>query len=174
MRRWREEDRVPFAASGMDPEVMRFFPHISGQEESDEKADRFQHLFETVGVYPWVIEIPGELPFAGIVGISDNRLALPFDDPLQVGWRLVSSVWNRGIATLAARLSLIDFFERSDEETIVAYTAVANDASQRVMEKIGMVREYEFQHPLVPMESPLAKSVVYRLNRTDFYKRKPL
>ena len=171
MRRWRDEDRPAFAASGMDPDVMRYFPQMSTQAESDQKADKFLHLFETVGVYPWVIEIPGEIAFAGIVGISENSIPVPFDDPLQVGWRLVTSVWNRGIATVAARLALIDFFERSDEKTIVAYTAIANIPSQRVMEKIGMTREYEFPHPLVPAGSPLSQSVLYRLNRKDFERR---
>jgi ribosomal-protein-alanine N-acetyltransferase len=35
LRRWREEDREPFAAMNADPDVMRYFPRPLSKAESD-------------------------------------------------------------------------------------------------------------------------------------------
>ena len=35
LRRWRRDDRAPFAALNADPEVMRHFPAPMSREESD-------------------------------------------------------------------------------------------------------------------------------------------
>ncbi len=169
LRRWRKEDREPFAASGQDSQVMRYFPRLYTREECDATVDRFLHLFETINIGPWAVEIPGEVDFAGFVGIFGNRPELPFDDPYQIGWRLIPSAWGRGIATLTARASLLDYFERSRENEIVAYTALVNGPSQRVMERLGMTRDIEFPHPLVPEDSPVRDHILYRLDRKAFY-----
>ena len=49
----------------------------------------------------------------------------------------------------------------------MAVTAVGNEASRRVMEKLGMTsdRAEDFDHPLVPAGHPLARHVLYRLKR---------
>ncbi len=169
LRRWRDEDREPFAASGQNSQVMRYFPSLRTREQCNATVDRFLNLFETIGIGPWVVEIPGEAAFAGFVGIFDNPPELPFNDTYQIGWRLIPSAWGRGIATLASRASLLDYFERSDEDGIVAYTALINEPSQRVMERLGMTRDIEFPHPLVPEGSPVRDHILYRLDRKTFY-----
>ena len=39
LRRWRDDDRAPFAAMNADPEVMRYFPSIMTRQESDQMID---------------------------------------------------------------------------------------------------------------------------------------
>ncbi len=173
LRRWREEDREPFAASGQDAQVMRFFPRLYTRDECDITIDRFLNLFATVNIGPWVVEIPEETAFAGFVGVIDNRPELPLGTTYQIGWRLIPSAWGRGIATCAARLSLTDYFRRGNENCIVAYTAVANRPSQKVMERLGMRRDKVFAHPLVPESSPVRDHVLYRLDRKDFSGNNP-
>ena len=42
MRRWRDEDRAPFAAMNADPVVMRYSPRTMSHEESDAFVDRIE------------------------------------------------------------------------------------------------------------------------------------
>ena len=46
MRRWRDEDRAPFAALNADPAVMRFFPAPLTRADSDAAIDRFEQRFD--------------------------------------------------------------------------------------------------------------------------------
>lgn len=41
-RRWKEQDRLPFAGMTADPEVMRYFPKPLVKEEADRLIDRFE------------------------------------------------------------------------------------------------------------------------------------
>jgi RimJ/RimL family protein N-acetyltransferase len=58
------------------------------------------------------------------------------------------------------------FSELKFNET-VSFTTVANDASRRVMERIGMTRHPadEFDHPRQPAGHPLRPRVLYRIAR---------
>lgn len=53
MRRWREEDRDPFAAMSADPEVMRYFPAPLDRAASDALVDRIEDLFRRQGFGLW-------------------------------------------------------------------------------------------------------------------------
>jgi RimJ/RimL family protein N-acetyltransferase len=48
---------------------------------------------------------------------------------------------------------------------IVAFTAVGNSNSRRVMEKIGMIRDPrgDYDHPRVEVGSPVRRHVLYRI-----------
>ena len=85
---------------------------------------------------------------------------MPFDDSLEVGWRLVRHGWGHGYATEAARAALEVGLEQVD--SVVSFTAVVNERSWRVMERLGMRRESEFDHPRVPDGSPLKRHYLYR------------
>ena len=52
---------------------------------------------------------------------------------------------------------------------IVAYTFVENYRSQRVMEKIGMIRDPQgdFQHPHLPTDHRISKSILYRIKQSE-------
>ena len=52
-------------------------------------------------------------------------------------------------------------------------TALGNAASMRVMERLGMVRSIEFDHPLVPEDSPLRRHILCRLLSTSHHERRP-
>ena len=70
LRRWRREDREPFAAINADPRVMQFFPTLLSRAESDARADRIEAHFEQHGFGLWAVEIVGVTPFAGFIGLS--------------------------------------------------------------------------------------------------------
>lgn len=167
LRRWRPEDREPFAALNADPRVMEHFPATLSREESDAAVDRIDASFDANGFGFWAVEIPGATPFAGFVGLSIPRFEAPFTPCVEVGWRLAAEHWGRGYATEGALAAVAFGFERIGLPEIVSFTVPANLPSRRVMEKIGMRRDEkgDFDHPLLPEGHPLRRHVLYRIAR---------
>ena len=54
--------------------------------------------------------------------------------------------------------------------TQLSFTAVTNAQSRRVMEKLGLERDHDgdFEHPGVPVGSPLRPHVLYRITRERY------
>src|SRR5690348_1329453 len=96
LRGWRESDREPFARMNADPEVMRHFMRPLTRQESDGFADRIERQFEDLGFGPWAVEIPGEAPFIGFVGLLRHTFPAHFTPAVEVGWRLDQRFWGRG------------------------------------------------------------------------------
>jgi ribosomal-protein-alanine N-acetyltransferase len=87
---------------------------------------------------------------------------------VEIGWRLARAYWGQGYATEGARASLRYGFETLGVTEIVAFTAVGNAPSRRVMDRIGMTRDPDgdFDHPLVPIGHPHRRHVLYRIRRS--------
>ncbi|MBC5828846.1 MAG: GNAT family N-acetyltransferase [Candidatus Eremiobacteraeota bacterium] len=99
---------------------------------------------------------------------------MPFAPAMEVGWRLAFEAWGRGFATEGALGALGFGFERFECDEIVALTAAINLRSQRVMEKLGMMRDSadDFEHPKLPAAHRLRRHVLYRLRRDAFFARR--
>jgi RimJ/RimL family protein N-acetyltransferase len=170
LRRWRREDRAPFAEMNADPAVMEFFPKLMSRRESDALADRADALFDRFGYGLFAVEINGGDPFVGFVGLSPFTAAepspLPFAPGVEVGWRLARDVWGQGYAPEAAAACLEFAFDAGLDE-IVSFTSVLNERSQSVMRKIGMRRDPvdDFGHPRLAESDPLRPHVLYRTRR---------
>jgi RimJ/RimL family protein N-acetyltransferase len=163
LRRWRESDREPFARMNADAEVMRFYVAPYSLAESDAFIDRHDAEFDDHGYGPWAVEIPGQAPLIGYVGLSLH----PYFPTPEVGWRLDKPYWHRGYATEAARAAIDDGFERVGLEEIVSFTSPLNLPSIRVMERLGMTHDPadDFDHPNVPAGHPYRRHVLYRLRK---------
>jgi len=165
LRPWRQSDLALFAEQNADPLVMRFLNGVLTREESDTYVARAErHLAET-GFGKWAVEAPGVAPFIGAVGLSRVRFTASFTPAVEVAWRLHRRYWGQGYATEAARAAIEDGFTRVGLQEIVALTALGNLASMRVMERLGMTRTIEFDHPLVPEGNPVRRHILYRLSR---------
>ncbi|MEM8557624.1 MAG: GNAT family N-acetyltransferase [Bacteroidota bacterium] len=169
LRRWQDRDLEPFAALNADPRVMRYFPRPLARSESDAVAARIRTHFDTHGFGLWAVEIPDVTPFAGFVGLAVPRFEAPFTPCVEIGWRLATAYWGRGIATEAARAALAYAFDTLGLDEVVSMTAVENLPSRRVMEKIGMTHDPadDFDHPLLPEGHPLTRHVLYRIRRDE-------
>ena len=64
---------------------------------------------------------------------------------LEVAWAVAAPRWGQGVATAIGRKA-ISFARELGVGEVVAFTRVDNVASLRVMEKLAMTREREFQH----------------------------
>jgi RimJ/RimL family protein N-acetyltransferase len=167
LRRWRAADRAPFAALNADPRVMEFFPGLLSRADSDALVVHVETHFAAHGFGPWAVEVPGELPFAGFVGLSVPAFAAAFAPCVEIGWRLDAELWGRGYATEAARAALAFGFAQLGLAEVVAFTVPANVRSRRVMEKVGMTHDPadDFDHPELPVRHPLRHHVLYRARR---------
>lgn len=174
LRRWREEDRAPFAAMNADPRVMEFFRAPMDRAASDGFVDRIEAGFEERGFGLWAVEVPGVVPFAGFVGLSVPRFEAPFAPCVEIGWRLAFDCWGRGYASEGARLALRHGFAVAGLAEIVSFTAEGNLRSRAVMERIGMRRDpaEDFDHPLIPDGHRLRRHVLYRIG-PDAYPSAP-
>jgi ribosomal-protein-alanine N-acetyltransferase len=68
---------------------------------------------------------------------------------VEIGWAVASRYWGRGVATAIGRHGLTAAAERGIAN-IVALTRVDNLPSRRVMGKLGLVYEREFEHAGYP------------------------
>ncbi len=92
--------------------------------------------------------------FCGVGFWRDNP------DP-EIGWWLARRYWGRGLATEAARAALRDALERARLDRIVSIARPENTASIRIMEKLGLERDSEF-------ESDGVRLLRYRIDRTRY------
>jgi len=167
LRPWRDVDLAPFAALNADPRVMEHFPSVYDRAQSDATAARIRGGFDERGWGLWAVEIPGVTPFAGFVGLSVPGFAAAFTPCVEIGWRLAHAYWGSGYATEAAMVAMDFGFETLGLAEIVAFATVGNRRSRRVMHKLGMTRDpaEDFDHPVLPAESPHRRHVLYRLSR---------
>jgi RimJ/RimL family protein N-acetyltransferase len=164
LRRWRDEDRVPFAALNADFEVMEFFPSALTRRESDDLVDRIESVFAERGFGLWALEVKATGTFIGFTGLNPVAFEAPFCPAVEVGWRLAREAWGSGFASEAARASLADGFDEVGLDEVVSFTFAGNRRSRAVMERIGMHRDpaEDFLHPRL-VGHPLAPHVLYRM-----------
>ena len=164
LRRWREEDREPFAQMNCDPAVMEFFSALLTRAESDALVDRAEAHFAANGFGPWATELRETGEFIGFIGLSIPRFVAHFTPCVEIGWRLAAAYWGRGLATEGARaVGEIAFGDLGLKE-LVSFTSVANMRSRRVMKKIGMTHDPadDFDHPSLAEGHMLKRHALYR------------
>jgi len=174
MRPWREDDLPAFAALNADPEVMRYFRAPLSRAESDARVQRIRGHFDQHGFGMWAVEVPGEAPFIGHVGLAWVPFEEYFTPCVEIGWRLARAYWGRGFATEGAAAALDFAFDRLGLAEVVAFTVPANLRSRRVMERLGMTHTAgeQFDHPSIPQGHEIRRHVLYRIGRARWQSRR--
>jgi RimJ/RimL family protein N-acetyltransferase len=173
LRRFRDDDRAPFAEMNADPRVMRHFPATLTRLESDATVERIRANFHARGFGLWAIEVPGQAEFIGFTGLMPPSFEAHFTPCIEVGWRLASGYWGNGFATEAARAAVRFGFEQLGLREIVSFTVPTNVRSLRVMQKLGMHHALadDFDHPRLPEGHALRRHVLYRLSQDAWLAR---
>ena len=166
-------DRQPFATMNADPEVMTYMSRSLDRSGSDLFMARIQDHWDAHGFGLWAIERPNDGAFLGFAGLSAPAFEAPFTPAVEVGWRLARTAWGHGYATEAGAAALDHGFEALGLAEIVSFTAVGNDRSRRVMERLGMTHDPvdDFDYPLVPPGHIVHRQVLYRLLSTGWRSR---
>lgn len=165
IRPWRDADRAVYAGFNADPVVRRFYQSMPTPAETNAIIDRFIAGFAADGHGFLAVERKSDGAFIGDVGIGPVTFPLRGNPPVEIGWLLGQQYWGQGYAPEAARAWIAHAFDTLGLPEVVAFTAVPNLPSQRVMTKLGMTRDPagDFQHPAIPDGHALRPHVLYRI-----------
>lgn len=173
LRQWKDTDLPAWAAMNADPRVREHFPGLLTPEEAQAEAGRIRAGLAQRGWGVWALELPGRLPFAGFVGLNLPGFEAPFMPALEIGWRLAPEAWGQGFASEAAAAALAFAFQVLELPQVVSYTVPANQASRRVMQRLGMQHDTtdDFDHPRFAPGHRLQRHVLYRITAAQFAAR---
>ncbi len=169
LRTWQIEDIEPFALINKDPNVMKYMPSVLTNQESEEFIKKMVLHYNQHGFGPMALTLKNTGVLIGYLGLKNVEIESHFSPNIEIAWRIASEHWNKGYATEGAKacidygFHILGFFHE-----IVSFTVPANLASIKVMEKIGMTRDLkgDFAHPKLPLDHPLSKHVLYRINHS--------
>ena len=134
LRPYRMSDVDAVFAYGQDPEWGRYLDVPQPYTHESAQADVARALIADPETAPiWAIVHDGHV--SG--GIS---LAVYGPGSAEMGYSLTRPLWGQGLMTEAAIAVMAYGFEKLDLARIQASTDVRNEASWRVMEKVGMQR----------------------------------
>lgn len=156
VRRFTPDDLDLMAGLLGDPDVARFLGGVKDRAaaESTLRTRGLDYYDQHPGLGMWATV---ERATGRAVGF--HVLNHIYGEPdIQVGYALSKDAWGRGYATeMAVRLMRYGF-EDLGLPQIVAITDLDNIASQRVLEKAGLVRRGEraFPHPALAGQGPMA------------------
>jgi RimJ/RimL family protein N-acetyltransferase len=163
VRSWKPEDLPLFVEMNKDSRVMQYFPALLTEEDTEAFYKCIQDEFSRKGWGLYAVELKSTGHFIGYVGLHEIGFDTDFTPGIEIGWRLAADYHNQGYATEAAkevlRLAKIKGIER-----LFSFTAEKNKPSERVMQKIGMEKVGEFDHPVLSVDSPLCRHVLYRID----------
>ena len=144
LRGFRRDDLDAFAATLADPEVVR---HLGAEPFSRE--DSLRRLFLAAGQWVltgigmWAVETKSDDRLVGHCGFFDMERDMQpsiIGQP-EMGWIFDRSVHGQGLAREACEAALGWADETLDPIDIPAIISLDNDASMRLAERLGFVRE---------------------------------
>ena len=140
---WQTSDWLAFRPIATDVEVMRYI--TGGVPWTDERIQSFVNrqveLFSERGFCRWKLLLKPAQEMIGFCGVGFWGDGL---EP-EIGWWLARPHWGRGFATEAARIALRDALGRAGLDRIISIARPANTAFTRIMEKLGLKLECEFE-----------------------------
>ena len=159
---WQTSDWTAFRPIATDPEVMLYI--TGGVAWTDDQirgfVERQVKLYSERGFCRWKLLAKATGELIGFCGVGFWRDA---PDP-EIGWWLARRYWGRGLATEAAVAGLRDAFERVRLERIISVAMPENAASIRIMKKLGLEFDCEFENEDVRL-------VRYAISRLRYFSR---
>ena len=149
LRRVRLDDADLLIELDSDPAVMRY---LTGGEPTPPEVyrDGMQRLLD--GYDRWAGDFglfaayeSADGAFVGWFCLRPERDG-PLDEA-ELGYRLRRTAWGRGLATEVSAALLVKAFNHLDVRVVWGETMALNRASQKVMEKVGMVVTQDLETP---------------------------
>ena len=163
LRQWQQSDHKPYIKLNADPEVMKFFPAVKTPGETSAQIKRLTDYINEHGYGFFAVERKDNHEFIGFTGLTKPGFEAYFTPCIEIGWRLSKENWGYGFATEAATGCLDFAFCQLKLSEIYAFTAVQNIRSEMVMQRIGMNKVGEFDHPLIADGHFLKKHIIYKI-----------
>jgi RimJ/RimL family protein N-acetyltransferase len=168
LRRWRDADVEPMAAINADPEVMRWIGAGATRELEQTRSgiEAIEHQWNTSGYGLFAIEIAATAELAGFTGLAVPYFLPEVMPAVEIAWRLGRPHWGQGIATEGSSAALGYGFVDRGLDRVIAVVQIGNDASERIMIKLGMHIERETIDPAT------ARALrVYEISRSEYLSR---
>lgn len=137
LRPFTERDVEPLHRILNEDGILRYFPRPEPPDPARVErlvAGQLRH-WEEHGLGWWAVELRATGELLGWNGLQ----YLPETDEVEVAYLLSRSHWGRGLATEGARAALHFGFETLRSGSIVGIVHPDNIASQRVLEKSGLI-----------------------------------
>lgn len=139
---WDERLQDEFVRVTNTPAVMRWLGGVADEATMRAALDRMHGFQRDFGHTFWAVQRRSDSELLGFCGLK--RVNAPGGEHLhgafEIGWRLREEAWGQGYASEAARRSLDLAFDRFGARFVVALTVPGNEASQKVMRRLGMRR----------------------------------
>ncbi|MCF4967399.1 GNAT family N-acetyltransferase [Nostoc sp. CMAA1605] len=123
-----------------------------GGVRSDEETRLFifnnLHHWQSYGFGLWVFRDKNNHQFVGRAGLRNT--SVEGINEVELAYALMDKFWGQGLATEMGEQILKIGFELLKLKDIVCFTLTTNQASQRVMEKLGFKYEREIIHANLP------------------------
>jgi [ribosomal protein S5]-alanine N-acetyltransferase len=152
---WRSRDELATLLQVTLPEHWPHFPHTFSPT-ANEPADANPGLTHWRGyffIWPAGKMLVGNGGFKG----PPDRLGM-----VEIGYEIAADYWNRGFATEAAQ-GMIDYaFAQREVQTVIAHTLAEKNASNRVLQKVGMRYSAEVDN------SELGKIYRWQISRKEY------
>ncbi|WP_410818426.1 GNAT family N-acetyltransferase [Micromonospora sp. 050-3] len=149
LRRWRDDDIMPMTAINADPDVMRWIG--SGTPADPERTAAgiagCESAWDEHGFGLFAVEVRQTSELAGFAGLAIPTFLPEVMPAVEIGWRLGRPYWGQGFATEAAHAALHFAFVDRELDRILSIHQIGNDASERVMQKLGMRLDRETIDP---------------------------
>jgi ribosomal-protein-alanine N-acetyltransferase len=142
---WAWADVADLLVLHSDPETMRFVRQ--GRPESREETEELVNVYRMEqarwGWTKWrLANRHGDL--VGRAGFGDHG------NGRELGYTLRRDVWGRGLATEIAGALVQWHRAHASTETLLAYAAIENAPSRRVLEKVGFMPDGDVQRGGMP------------------------
>lgn len=164
-RNWNLSDIDELHEMNSDEKVMEFFPSIPTKEQTIEFIHRMRKQFENKGFCYFAVDKLENNEFIGFIGLLEQTYEADFTPCVDIGWRIKSNEWNKGLASEGAKKCLEYAFNSLKIKNVYSITPKINTKSQHIMEKIGMKKQYEFEHSLLTNNERLKTCVLYKLGK---------
>lgn len=159
LREWNIKDSENLYQLNLNPNVVKY----TGDKAFESIAEAENFLanykdYEINGFGRWAVNNKSNGEFLGWCGLKYVKELNETD----VGFRFFEEHWNKGFATESAKACLKYGFENLNLKTIIGRAMAENVASQKVLEKIGMNYEREFnfdEH----------KGLIYRIKNNQIF-----
>ncbi len=162
IRSWKAEDIPLFKQMNKDNEVMKYFPALLSDAETETFYERISLEFQQKGYGLYAIELKATKEFIGYVGLHQIGFKSDVVSGTEIGWRLASKFHKCGYAPEAAT-AVITLAREIGIKELYSFTAKINKPSERVMQKIGMTKVCEFNIPTLAADSILNPHVLYKI-----------
>lgn len=161
-RNWDLTDIDKMHEINSDEKVMEFFPSIQTKQQTTEFVERMIKQYNDKCFCYFAVDKLEDNQFIGFIGLSEQTYEADFTPCVDIGWRIKSSEWNKGFASEGAKKCLDYALNELKLENVYSIAPKINTKSEHIMKKIGLKKQYEFEHSLLTNNDRLKTCILFK------------